>query len=109
MELMSEGPPNPEDFVTLDDVFSGIDLVDRQLIDLLSRRFALVRAAAKLNDGRFNLDDEERRRAVLSAIRRRAFELGVPVGLVGDFWDRLFDASVAFERQARERLRAGNE
>jgi hypothetical protein len=31
------------------------------------------------------------------------------VGLVGDFWDRLFDASVAFERQALERLRAGNE
>jgi chorismate mutase len=67
MELMSEGPPNPEDFVTLDDVFSGIDLVDRQLIDLLSRRLPWC-AAAKLNDGRFNLDDEERRRAVLSAI-----------------------------------------
>ncbi|MBB4612636.1 hypothetical protein [Novosphingobium taihuense] len=47
--------------------------------------------------------DEEERKAQLSVIRRKAFELGIPVGLVTDFWDRLLDASEAMQAQRGNR------
>jgi len=72
--------------------------IDQQILLLLSQRFALARTAG---DGVW--DDDDDRRAAHSAIRRKAFELGVPVSLVADFWDRLSDASAAMRDQAVRR------
>ncbi|WP_448994716.1 hypothetical protein [Novosphingobium sp.] len=46
---------------------------------------------------------DEERKAQLTLIRRHAFELGIPVSLVSDFWDRLLDASDAIQAQRRNR------
>ncbi|KHS49125.1 chorismate mutase [Novosphingobium subterraneum] len=40
----------------------------------------------------------------MAVIRRRAFELGIPVGLVTDFWDRLMDAADAVQAQRNHRV-----
>lgn len=101
---MTEGAPEPDDCTTLAEVAAGIEAIDLAIIAQLARRFAYMWAAAALKDSAAAVTDEAPHRARLMHARRAAFEQGVPVGLVGDFWDRLVDASIAYERQAWERL-----
>lgn len=92
---MLDRTPQPE-FTALPEMAAGdVASIDRQILFLLSQRFALART---LGDGAW--DDDEERRAAMAVIRRKAFELGVPVSLVSDFWDRLSDASIAVRDQA---------
>lgn len=74
----------------------GVADIDQQILLLLSQRFALARTA-----GEGAWQDEDERRAGLSALRSKAFALGVPVSLVADFWERLSDASAALSKQAK--------
>lgn len=106
---MSMGAPEPEDCQSLADVTAGVEQIDREIIAQLSRRFAYMRAAARFKPDHSAIVDEAPHRAHVMSARRAAFEQGVPVGLVGDFWDRLVDASMAYERQAWERLRSSGE
>lgn len=97
--MMHERPPRPEQCEPLESLSSGVEAIDLQILALLSQRFGMSRDAV---DGS-GLGDEEDRKAQLSVIRRRAFELGIPVGLVTDFWDRLLDASEAMQAQRGNR------
>ncbi|OYW47716.1 MAG: hypothetical protein B7Z36_02145 [Novosphingobium sp. 12-63-9] len=104
--MMQEPPPSPGEYRLplpvaggAEAVPGGIEAIDRLILELLSQRFALLRDAAR-NGAAIDYDDEDHRRAAISGARRLAFELGVPVGLVGDFWDRLHDATAASIRQA---------
>ena len=99
---------DPDDCRTMIDVRAGVDQLDRQLVELLARRFGYMRAAARIKSERSQVRDEERKAQVIAAARAAAFELGVPVGLVGDFWERLVEASIAYEMQAWERNNAGD-
>lgn len=99
---------DPDDCRTMTDVRAGVDQVDRQLVELLARRFGYMRAAARIKPERSQVRDEERKAQVIAAARAAAFELGVPVGLVGDFWERLVETSIAYEMQAWERNNAGD-
>lgn len=90
------------------DLRAELDAIDSALIELLSRRFALVRNAARFQVGEDLSDENWHRQLVLSACHL-AFEHHVPVGLVSDTWERLADASIALHRQAHARLRAINE
>ena len=93
-------PLDPEACETMNDVRAGVDALDRQLVELLARRFAYMRAAARIKPGRDQVRDEPRKAQVIAAARRAALDLGVPVGLVGDFWERLVEASIAYELEA---------
>lgn len=90
-----------------DALAAGLDAIDRELIAQLSRRFALVREAARQQAGS-GVNDEMLHRGLQIAARRRAFEANVPVGLVSDMWERMAEAAQAFERQAVERRRVAN-
>lgn len=92
--MMHERPPRPEHSAPLDSASSGVEAIDRQILQLLSQRFALARAV-----GAGGWEDEAERRKGISAIRTQAFELGVPVGLVADFWERLAEAAQAMRDQ----------
>ena len=100
--------PDPEACVTMTDVRAGVDSVDQRLVALLDERFAYMRAAARIKPERGHVRDEARKAQVIAAARAAAFDLGVPVGLVGDFWERLVEASIAYEMQAWERNNAGS-
>jgi len=100
-------PLDPEACETMRDVRAGVDALDRQLVELLARRFGYMRAAARIKDDRGAVRDEARKAAVIAAARAAALELGVPVGLVGDFWERLVEASIAYELQAWDARRRG--
>lgn len=97
---------DPDDCRTMAEVRAGVDQLDRTLVELLARRFGYMRAAARIKPERSQVRDEERKAQVIAAARASAFELGVPVGLVGDFWERLVEASIAYELQAWERNNA---
>ncbi|MET0252169.1 MAG: chorismate mutase [Novosphingobium sp.] len=98
-------PLAPEDCRTLAQVRAGVDALDAELIDLLARRFGYMRAAARVKQDRGAVRDEARKAEVIEAARRRALALGVPIALVGDFWERLVEASIAYEFEAWDLLR----
>lgn len=108
--MMQEPPPSPGEYrlpapapAGAEVVPGGVEAIDRRILELLSQRFALLRDDAR-NGLAIDYDDEDHRRAAISSARRIAFELGIPVGLVGDFWDRLYDASAASIRQAMREI-----
>lgn len=104
---MSKDVQEPDDCTTLADVAAGLEAVDRALIAHLAKRLAYVRAAARFKPDKASVSDETTHRTHLEAARRLAFDLGVPVGLVVSFWERLIDVSIALEHQAWDRLRKG--
>lgn len=104
-EAMSDIVKAPEDCTTMAEVRAGVDALDRALIELFARRFGYMRAAARIKPDRAMVRDEARKAQVIAQAKDAAFELGVPVGLIGDFWDRLVEASIAYEGEHWELLR----
>lgn len=94
---MIEVSPQPEAVGQPDDATFAIAAIDQEILLLLSRRFALARAT-----GAGAWGDGDERQAALSKIRKKAFELGIPVSLVVDLWERLSDAVQAVNQQARK-------
>jgi isochorismate pyruvate lyase len=88
------------DCTTMAEVRAGVDQVDRELIDLLARRFAYMDAAARIKPERGQVRDEARKAAVIEQAAARARTLGVPEPIVRDLWERLVEASIAYELDA---------
>jgi len=98
---------DPDACRTMAEVRAGVDALDAALLDLLARRFAFMRAAARIKPERSAVRDDERKAAVIAAVRAQALKLGVPVALAGDLWERLVEASIAYELEAWDALRRG--
>ena len=85
---------------TMADVRAGVDALDRELVMLLSRRFAYMRAAARIKPDRAMVRDEARKAEVIANARAEAERLGVPEALVVELWEQLVEASIAYELEA---------
>ena len=85
---------------TMAEVRAGVDALDRELVRLLSRRFAYMRAAARIKPDRSMVRDEARKAEVIANARAEAERLGVPDALVGELWEQLVEASIAYELEA---------
>jgi len=85
---------------TMADVRAGVDALDRELVMLLSRRFAYMRAAARIKPDRAMVRDEARKAEVIANARAEAERLGVPEALVAELWEQLVEASIAYELEA---------
>ncbi|WP_242120628.1 chorismate mutase [Sphingomonas lacusdianchii] len=88
--------PGP-DCTTMTDVRAGVDSLDRELVALLARRFAYMDAAARIKPARAAVRDEARKAEVIANARAAAAEAGVPDAVVADLWERLVEASIAYE------------
>lgn len=88
--------PGP-DCTTMTDVRAGVDSLDRELVALLARRFAYMDAAARIKPERAAVRDEARKAEVIANARAAAAEAGVPDAVVADLWERLVEASIAYE------------
>ena len=95
----------PENCNNMTDVRAGVDEVDAQLVDLLSRRFAYMDAAARIKTDRAVVRDEARKQQVLSHVQALAHQVGVPVEVVVDLWERLVEASIAYELEKWDAMR----
>ena len=91
------------DCTTMTDVRAGVDALDRDLVALLARRFAYMDAAARIKPERGHVRDEGRKTQVIDNARAEAVRLGVPEAVVADLWERLVEASIAYELAAFDR------
>jgi isochorismate pyruvate lyase len=96
----------PDDCRTMTEVRAGVDQTDRELVALLERRFGYMRAAARIKQDRATVRDEARKAAVIAAAADQAAEAGLPREAIADLWDRLVEASIAYEFVEWDRLRA---
>lgn len=94
--------PGP-DCTTMTDVRAGVDQVDRDLVALLARRFAYMDAAARIKPERSAVRDEARKTQVIANACAAAHVAGVPEDVVADLWERLVEASIAYELAAFDR------
>ncbi len=88
------------DCSTMTEVRAGVDQVDRELVAMLARRFAYMDAAARIKPERGHIRDEGRKAAVIAQARAEAERLGVPGDVVAELWERLVEASIAYELSA---------
>lgn len=102
---MDETLKLPGDCTTMAEVRAGVDETDRELVDLLARRFGYMRAAARIKQDRGAVRDEARKAAVIAAAADRAAEAGLPRAAIADLWERLVEASIAYEFTEWDRLR----
>ena len=95
----------PEDCETMLDVRAGVDATDRALMDLLDRRFGYMRAAARIKPSRETVRDEGRKELVIEAARADAAARGLPPEELAAIWNRLVEASIAYELTEWDRIR----
>ena len=104
-ERPSVTPREPDDCQSMEDVRIGVDAVDVDLVALLARRFAYMRAAARIKPERGQVRDEARKAIVIANARQQAEILGLPETVIADLWDRLVEGSIAYELERWDALR----
>jgi isochorismate pyruvate lyase len=99
--------PEPEDCQTMTEVRAGIDAIDRQIVELIARRFRFMDAAARIKPDRDAVRDEDRKAEVLAKVDKAAAEAGVDRSLMARIYEELIEGSIAYEFVEFDRLRAG--
>ena len=103
---MNADAKSPESCETMSEVRAGVDATDRALMDLLATRFGYMRAAARIKPTREAVRDEVRKRVVIDAAVADAAAKGIPAELVARMWDMLVEASIAYEAEEWDAIRA---
>ena len=90
---------------TMAEVREGVDDIDRVLVDLLTKRFGFMDAAARIKPTRDAVRDEGRKAQVISNAAAAARAAGLPDGLAESLWETLVEASIAYELSAWDQRR----
>lgn len=96
----------PNDCTTMTEVRAGVDATDREIMALLDRRFGYMRAAARIKQSRDTVRDEARKAEVVANARADAQARGLPADELAAIWDRLVEASIAYELIEWDRIKA---
>lgn len=99
-------PPSPDNCATMAEVRAGVDALDRELAALVARRFAYMRAAARIKADRAAVRDEARKVAVIAAAAAYAERAGAPAERVAAVWETLVENSIAYEFEQWDALHA---
>ena len=94
---MPDQPISPEDCQTMPEVRAGIDALDAELIALLARRFAYMRAAARIKPSRDAVRDEARKAEVIEGAVALAGAQSLPTELIGRLWEQLVEGCIVYE------------
>ena len=103
---MTDTVKAPADCQDMAEVRAGVDAIDQALMDLLETRFGYMRAAARIKQDRATVRDEQRKAAVIAAVRERAAAANLPQRQIATIWDLLVETSIAYEYEEWDRLRA---
>jgi isochorismate pyruvate lyase len=79
------------------EVRRGVDAIDEALVELLSRRFEYMDAAARIKKDRSSVRDEDRKAQVIAHVVEAAARAGIPSAPVSTIWDTLVEASISYE------------
>ena len=94
----------PDECATMAEIREGVDALDLELLALLERRFAYMRAAARIKQSRDMVRDEARKAVVIAAARAEAQARDLPGDAIADIWECLVEGSIAFELDEWDRL-----
>lgn len=83
----------------------GVDRLDEAIVALIAERFRYMDAAARIKPERGAVRDEGRKAEVLGNARRLAAEHGVPEAAIAELYERLIEASIAYEFDRFDALR----
>ena len=103
---MTEERVSPADCRTMAEVRQGVDALDRRLVALIGERFRYMDAAARIKPVREAVRDEARKAQVLANVDRLAREEGVPPAAAARLYEALIEASIAYELNRFDALRA---
>jgi isochorismate pyruvate lyase len=87
----------PADCRTMAEVRHGVDRLDEEIVARMGERFRYMDAAARIKPDRAAVRDEARKAQVLANVARHAEAHGVPAAEVLDLYERLIEASIAYE------------
>ena len=102
---MMDDVSSAEQCQSMAEVRAGVDAADRALIMLLAKRFAYMRAAARIKPERVQVRDDARKAEVIAHARSLSLEAGLPADIIADIWDKLVEASIAYELAEWDRLK----
>lgn len=102
---MTETRVKPDDCQTMTEVRHGVDRLDEQIVALLGERFGYMRAAARIKPDRSAVRDEARKAEVIANARRCGKAASVPDAVVADLYERLVEASIAYEFDRYDEIR----
>jgi isochorismate pyruvate lyase len=103
---MTDTTKLPDDCTDMREVREGVDATDRQLMDLLDRRFGYMRAAARIKADRNVVRDEARKAEVIANAADDARARGLPAERIAQIWDLLVETSIAYELDEWDAIRA---
>ena len=98
----------PEECRTMAEVRAGVDALDEQIVTLLGTRMRFMDAAARIKPERGLVRDEVRKAAVIAHAQEVATRVGFPRQVIADLYDRLVEASIAYEFDKFDAIRSGN-
>jgi isochorismate pyruvate lyase len=88
------------------EVRRGVDALDREIVRLLAERFRYMDAAARIKPERGAVRDEARKAEVLGNVVAHARAEGAPEAAIAGLYERLIEASIAYEFDRFDTLRA---
>jgi isochorismate pyruvate lyase len=94
--MISERTPPPA-CTNMAQVRHGVDRLDEEIVRLIGERFRYMDAAARIKPARGAVRDEDRKAQVLANVARLAREHGVPEQAAAELYERLVEASIAYE------------
>jgi isochorismate pyruvate lyase len=95
----------PADCAAMAEVRAGVDTLDREIVALIGERFRYMDAAARIKPDRAAVRDERRKADVLAKVARHAAAAGVPAEAAAELYERLIEASIAYEFDRYDELR----
>lgn len=96
----------PDDCRDMAEVRQGVDRTDRELMELIARRYGYMRAAARIKQDRDTVRDETRKAQVIENVRADAKSRGLPADELAAIWNDLVESSIAYEMVEWDRLRS---
>jgi isochorismate pyruvate lyase len=94
---MTSDRVDPADCRTMAEVRRGVDALDAEIVTLIGERFRYMDAAARIKPARNAVRDEARKAQVLANVASHAERDGVPAAVAADLYERLVEASIAYE------------
>lgn len=95
--MMTTSGIDPSQCRSMGDVRDGVDRLDEEIVRLLGRRFRYMDSAARIKPAREAVRDERRKAQVLANVARLAKEHDVPEEAASELYERLVEASIAYE------------
>lgn len=87
----------PEECKNIEDIRKEIDAIDRNIVELISKRAKYVYRAADFKKDKKAVRDENRVAAVINSKRALATEYGISAELISDIYKTMIDYFVAQE------------